>query len=160
VTGDRTRPTTLRGLAELLGCQHSALHKAVISQRLTAGVGFDADGRIVVTDARAAAQQWKDIHRPTTLEMIRRADRAQRAHVASGDDAITELDVLDFLAAVLVGAGVATDGAASFRRRTRAQIHSAKLRGWGDDAMVAGAVKLLEELIADPIPLEKKRGTE
>ena len=65
------RPTTLRGLAKLLGIRHSSLSEAIKSKRITAGVALDARGRIAVTDAAAVAAAWRAVHLPSYAEQLR-----------------------------------------------------------------------------------------
>ncbi len=50
---------SLRTFAERMGCSYTLVQKAVRKERLTAGVGRDAQGRPRIMDVEAADAQWR-----------------------------------------------------------------------------------------------------
>jgi hypothetical protein len=166
VTSYQTK-ASLRSLAERLECSHAALSKQVHAGRLTNGVHVDAHGRVVVTDAEAAAAQWKNIHVVRVDEMVRQtADRARRSAPAASEAAsedffadLSKQDLLerwaayDLLARALVDAalkGASDRKVRAFSERIASQMREAPLQ-YADTETLADAETLLGELVNEAL---------
>lgn len=73
------RRISLRRLAIELNTHHSTLGTAIRDGRLCDGVHL-LNNRVVVTDADAAARNWRAVHTPQVLELERLESRQRRAN--------------------------------------------------------------------------------
>jgi hypothetical protein len=161
VTMTSDHRTSLRGLARTLGVSHAALSKHVHRGSLTAGVGLDAAGRVVVTDPAAAAEQWSTLHVPTIAELCRPPpcrpppprDPAPPPPLDFFDD-LSKQDLLeawvafDLLATALVHDALGADGP-GFVDRVTGLLHRIAPTRSADEETVSDAAALLRQLVAD-----------
>lgn len=145
------QPPSLRDLAKQLGCTHSALSAAVHGGRLSVGVRIDDRGRVVVTDAAAAAAAWRAVHVPRIDEIARRQeadvilDRYGNSWTAA--ELLESTEAYSLLASALFDAALPLAGkeAAAFVENTTARLR----RPYADAAMLARAELALSELMAE-----------
>lgn len=171
------RQISLRALALELGVHHSSLSAAVRDGRLTRGVSVDARGRVVVTDAAAAAAGWRAIHfrvdvRSRELELdAERVERAARRLAATQPEAVelhdvaldrritaaelfAERDALSLLVGALVRGALADRTPAALKAHVPERLREvAELHGAGDEE-IAQAMRELECAICVAVDVE------
>jgi hypothetical protein len=142
------------------------LSKAIRGGRLTDGVQLDGRDRVIVTDAAAAADQWREIHTPTVAELCRPTPPSARPRPAPPpadpdfydladpeQDLGLRADAADLLGRVLVAMALEVEGADPrvFANRAIARMAVSGL-GFCDDAEIFDeATLMLRELVDEVI---------
>jgi hypothetical protein len=154
-TDHQPRRVSLRALAAELNTHHSTLGTAVRDGRLRRGVSLDKRGRVVVTDADAAARNWRAIHTPQVLELERlesREGRAKPGPARVDDDARDVAETIlngAMVAAAIEGADDRKAAARAYVGRVLAHLRTEAKAWHADEEAIAIAEATLRETVDD-----------